>query len=81
MTAGLEHPVRVVVTGWVSRTCTHAATHDAFFVNGYLQALDRFFEVDPAPFFSRRAADGTRSEVSRRLRRARRASPSRGSTR
>ena len=61
--AGLEHPVRVVRDRLGVPHVYARSDHDAFFVNGYLQAQDRFFEMDAAPFFSRRAADGTRSEV------------------
>ena len=63
MLAGLEHPVRVVRDRLGVPHVYARSDHDAFFVNGYLQAQDRFFQMDAAPFFSRRAADGTRSEV------------------
>src|SRR3954469_24678575 len=61
--AGLEHPVRVVRDRLGVPHVYARSDHDAFFVNGYLQAQDRFFQMDAAQFFSRRAADGTRSEV------------------
>ena len=54
--AGLEHPVRVVRDRLGVPHVYARSDHDAFFVNGYLQAQDRFFEMDAAPFFSRRAA-------------------------
>src|SRR4051812_44685135 len=61
--AGLEHPVRVVRDRLGVPQVYARSDHDAFFANGYLQAQDRFFQMDVAQFFSRRAADGTRSEV------------------
>src|SRR3954471_20928141 len=63
MLAGLERPVRVVRDGLGVPHVYARNDHDAFFANGYLQAQDRFFQMDVAQFFSRRAADGTRSEV------------------
>src|SRR3954468_7034055 len=63
MLAGLEHPVRVVRDRLGVPHVRARSDHDAFFMNGYLQAQDRFFEMDAAEFFSRRAAEGTRSEV------------------
>src|SRR3954471_10466574 len=61
--AGLERPVRVVRDRLGVPHVYARSDHDAFFANGYLQAQDRFFQMDAAQFFSRRAADGTRSEV------------------
>src|SRR3954452_7649833 len=61
--AGSDHPVRVVRDQLGVPHVYARSDHDAFFVNGYLQAQDRFFQMDAAQFFSRRAADGTRSEV------------------
>ena len=61
--AGLERPVRVVRDRLGVPHVYARTDHDAFFANGYLQAQDRFFQMDVAQFFSRRAADGTRSEV------------------
>src|SRR4051812_5738749 len=61
--AGLEHPVRVIRDRLGVPQVYARSDHDAFFANGYLQAHDRFFQMDVAQFFSRRAADGTRSEV------------------
>src|SRR4051794_41686770 len=61
--AGLEHPVRVVRDRLGVPHVYARSDHDAFFANGYLQAQDRFFQMDVGQFFSRRAADGTRSEV------------------
>ncbi len=63
MLAGLEHPVSVVRDRSGVPHVYARSDHDAFLVNGYLQAQDRFLEMDAAPFFSRRAADGTRPEV------------------
>src|SRR4051794_24053027 len=63
MPAGLERPVQGG-RGKVGVPRVYARSdHDAFFANGYLQAQDRFFQMDVGQFFSRRAADGTRSEV------------------
>src|SRR3954452_4047367 len=63
MLAGLERPVRVLRDRLGVPHVYARSDHDAFFANGYLQAQDRFFQMDVAQFFSRRAADGTRSEV------------------
>src|SRR3954452_8382591 len=61
--AGFERSGRVVRDRLGVPHVYARSDHDAFFVNGYLQAQDRFFQMDAAQFFSRRAADGTRSEV------------------
>src|SRR3954471_12473153 len=63
MLAGLERSVRVVRDRLGVPHVYARSDHDAFFANDYLQAQDRFFQMDAAQFFSRRAADGTRSEV------------------
>src|SRR3954469_4957792 len=63
MPAGLERPVRVVQDRLGVPHVYARSDHDAFFANGYLQAQNRFFQMDVAQFFSRRAADGARSEV------------------
>jgi penicillin amidase len=57
--AGLQHPVRVVRDRSGVPHVYAGSDHDAFFVNGYVQAQDRFFEMDD----SRRQAEGTRSEL------------------
>src|SRR3954452_17270379 len=61
--AGFERSGRVVRDRLGVPHVYARSDHDAFFANGYLQAQDRFFQMDAAQFFSRRAADGTRSEV------------------
>src|SRR4051812_37199963 len=60
--AGLKHPVRVVRDRLGVPHVYARNDHDAFFANGYLQAQDRFFQMDVAQFFSRRAAGGTPPE-------------------
>lgn len=56
---GLQHAVRVV-RDRVGVPHVYARNdHDLFFVNGYLQAQDRFFEMDLA----RRQAGGARAEL------------------
>src|SRR4051812_6658087 len=62
MLAGLQRPVRVVRDRLGVPHVYARSDHDAFFANGYVQAQDRFFQMDVAQFFSRRAAGGTRSE-------------------
>jgi len=56
---GLQHPVRVVRDRLGVPHVYARSDHDVFFVNGYLQAQDRFFEMDD----SRRQADGARAEL------------------
>lgn len=56
---GLKNPVRVVRDGLGVPHVYARNDHDAFFVNGYLHAQDRFFEMDDM----RRQADGTRAEL------------------
>jgi penicillin amidase len=56
---GLQHPVRVVRDRLGVPHVYARSDHDAFFVNGYLHAQDRLFEMDDL----RRRADGTRAEL------------------
>jgi penicillin G amidase len=56
---GLQQPVRVV-RDRLGVPHVHARSdHDAFFVNGYLHAQDRLFEMDDL----RRQAEGSRAEL------------------
>ena len=57
--AGLHHPVRVVRDRLGVPHVYARNDHDVFFMNGYLHAQDRFFEMDD----SRRLAGGARTEL------------------
>src|SRR4051812_49785683 len=59
MLAGLQRPVRVVRDRLGVPHVYARSDHDAFFANGYVQAQDRFFQMDVAQFFSRRGGGGT----------------------
>jgi penicillin G amidase len=59
MLPGLQQPVRVIRDGLGIPHVYALSDHDAFFMNGYVQAQDRFFEMD----VSRRQASGTLAEL------------------
>jgi penicillin G amidase len=59
MLPGLQHPVRVIRDrNGIPHVYAHG-DHDAFFMNGFLEAQDRFFQMD----VSRRQASGTLAEL------------------
>ncbi|MDX6720703.1 MAG: penicillin amidase [Solirubrobacteraceae bacterium] len=57
--SGLQHGARVVRDHLGIPHVYARSQHDAFFLNGYLHAQDRFFEMDD----SRRQASGTQAEL------------------
>jgi penicillin amidase len=59
MLPGLQQPVRVIRDGSGIPHVYALSDHDAFFMNGYLEAQDRFFQMD----VSRRQASGTLAEM------------------
>src|SRR4051812_47529374 len=61
MLAGLQRPVRVGRDGLGVPHVYARSDHDAFFANGYLQAQDRFFQMDVAQFLL--AAGGGRDSL------------------
>ncbi len=56
---GLEQPARVIRDGFGIPHVYALNDHDAFFMNGFLEAHDRFFQMD----VSRRQASGTLAEL------------------
>jgi penicillin G amidase len=56
---GLQQPVRVIWDGLGIPHVYALSDHDAFFMNGFLEAQDRFFQMD----VSRRQASGTLAEL------------------
>jgi penicillin amidase len=59
MLTGLRHPVRVIRDRLGIPHVYALNDHDAFFTNGYVEAQDRFFQMD----VSRRQASGTLAEL------------------
>jgi penicillin amidase len=59
MLPGLQQPVRVIRDGSGIPHVYALDDHDAFFMNGFLEAQDRFFQMD----VSRRQASGTLAEL------------------
>jgi penicillin amidase len=59
MLPGLQQPVRVIRDGFGIPHVYALNDHDAFFMNGLLEAQDRFFQMD----VSRRQASGTLAEL------------------
>jgi penicillin G amidase len=59
MVSGLQQPVRVIRDGLGIPHVNALSDHDAFFMNGFLEAQDRFFQMD----VSRRQASGTLAEL------------------
>jgi penicillin G amidase len=59
MLPGLQQPVRVIRDGFGIPHVYALSDHDAFFMNGFLEAQDRFFQMD----VSRRQASGTLAEL------------------
>ena len=59
MLPGLQQPVRVIRDGLGIPHVYALSDHDALFMNGFLEAQDRFFQMDA----SRRQASGTLAEL------------------